>query len=207
MTIELQRHHLALYAALLVVVLILAGIFHQWRLDGETAKAKAAAQDQIIAAADKRDADRQKQFDAQLKTLQELRATPTTTPQQIIERIPQLINFPTPPRLEPEMAVVNGQLQPPKPDAPKINLVLTPDDQRVLNNTLVDCKTCQLERDKLKADIGEAGTKFQAMTKERDDWKTAAKGGSLWTRVKRRLRDFIVDAAILEGARCAMGHC
>jgi hypothetical protein len=38
---------------------------------------------------------------------------------------------------------------------------------------------------KLQADLVDSQTKFLAMTAERNTWKTAAKGGSLWTRTKR----------------------
>jgi len=196
MAVTLDRKHLALFAVIVLIAFILAGVFHEWRLDLAKAEADKKAQDQVIDAADKREADRKKAFEAELAELGKLRATSQTSPQTIIERVPQLINFPTPAKLEAAPSEVNGQLIPPKPDAPKVNLILPPEDQRVLVNTLVECKSCQLERDKLKADAIDTDTKYKAMTKERDDWKTAAKGGSFWTRTKRALKWMAIGGAI-----------
>ncbi|HXI42397.1 MAG TPA: hypothetical protein VNH83_20605 [Bryobacteraceae bacterium] len=196
MPVTLDRKHLALSVALVVAALILAGVFHEWRIDLAKAEADKRLQDQVIAGAEKREDDRKKAFEAQLAELSKLRATSQTSPQTVIERIPQLINFPTPAKLEAATSEMNGQLVPPKPDAPKVNLVLPPDDQRVLVNTLVECKSCQLERDKLKADAIDADTKYKAMAKERDDWKTAARGGSFWTRTKRALKWVAIGGAI-----------
>lgn len=196
MTID--RHHAVLYGAAFVIFLALAGVYHQWRLDLATAQIKAAAQDQVIAAADKRDADRQKAFDAQLAQLQGLRVTGKTPAPIIVTRLAQL---------EPSMNVLPDQLVAPKPDAPKVNLVLDPAQQVTLVNRLIDCRECEAERLKLRGETAEWSNKFDAMTRERDTFKTAAKGGSLMQRVKRRFWHFIEDAIIIEGARCASGKC
>jgi hypothetical protein len=187
-----------LYGILAVVSLGALGVLHAWRMDLATAKAKADAQDQIIAAVDKRAADRDKQFEAQISLINSLRVTPKTPPAVIITRLQGL---------EPSMNVLPDQLVAPKPDAPKENLVLDRAQQVTLVNRLDDCKLCDTERAKLKSDLVDSGDKYKAMTKERDDWKTAAKGGSLWTRFKRRARAFGEDAVIIELARCAAGHC
>jgi hypothetical protein len=205
--LTLDKHHLVLYGVLLVVSLCALGVLHEWRMDVATAKAKAAAQEQIIAANNKADADRQKQFEQTAAAIDALKVKPGAMPQQIIERIPQLIQLPGRLQLEPVPSVIDGKLQEPKPDAPKPNLVFDPAQQVVLVNRLTDCKVCDAEREKLKADLASSKSDTAAMTKERDDWKTAAKGGSLWTRIKRRAWAFAEDVVIIEGARCVAGHC
>lgn len=203
----LDKHHLVLYGVLFVLSLAALGVLHQWRMDVATAKAKVEAQEQIIAANNKADADRQKQFEQTAAAIDALKVKPGATPQQIIERIPQLIQLPGKLQLEPAPSVIDGKLQEPKPDAPKPNLVLDPAQQVVLVNRLADCRVCDAEREKLKADLLSAKSDITARTKERDDWKTAAQGGSLWTRVKRRAWHFAEDAIVIEAARCGTGHC
>jgi hypothetical protein len=193
----LDRHHIFLYALAFVLLCVAAGIFHQWRLDVETAKIKVSAQEQIIKAADQAAADRQKIFEATVKQINTQRVTAATSPEVRIQRLQGL---------EPQMQVLPSQLVAPKPDAPKENLVLEPAQQVTLINRLADCKTCDVERDKLKLDLVGEVQKRQATEKERDSWKDAAKGGSLLTRVKRRAWHFLEDAVIIEGARLATGH-
>src|SRR5260370_2828930 len=198
MTVEVGKHHLVLYALLAIATAAGAGIFHQWRLDIETAKVKADAQEQIIKAADLREADRQKQFEQTVKSINLQRVPAKTPPAELVKKLQGL---------EPEMSVLPDQLVAPKPDAPKVNLSLTPAQQVTLDNRLADCKICDAERAKLRTDLGDERAKLGAMTKERDDWIQAAKGGSLWTRVKRRGWHFVEDAIVIEGARCVAGHC
>jgi hypothetical protein len=193
----LDKHHLILYIIAFLILCALAGVYHQWRLDVETAKIKTAAQEQIIKAAEQNAADRQKIFEATVKQINTQRVTAATPPAVMMTRLQGL---------EPEMNVLPSQLVAPKPDAPKENLVLEPAQQVTLINRLADCKTCDVERDKLKLDILGEVQKRQATEKERDSWKDAAKGGSLWTRIKRRGWHFLEDAVIIEGARLAGGH-
>ncbi len=59
---QLDLHHLILYALLLVTGLAGLGVVHRWQMDLERAKVTQAAQQEVIAAADKRMADREKEF-------------------------------------------------------------------------------------------------------------------------------------------------
>lgn len=195
-TLDLQ--HIILYGLLAIVSLCGLCVVHEWRMDVVTAKAKSAADQQTIQEAERSTADRAKQYQSQLALLQSLRVTPKTPPAVIITRLQGL---------EPEMRVLPDQLVAPKPDAPKANLVLEPAQQVTLVNRLVDCKACDTERAKLKEDAVDATTRYKALMDERDQWMTAAKGGSLWTRVKRRAWYFLEDAIAIEALRCAGGKC
>ncbi len=197
MKFTLDLHHVVLYALLAVVSLATIGVVHSWRMDIGIAKVKAAADEQAIATIEKDKAERAKQFVAQMQFFDSLRVKKPLPPRVLVQRLAQV---------EPSLAVVPGQLVAPLPDAPKANLALTPEQQVTLVNRLVDCKECEAERAKLKVDL--AGQKSVTAEREAEvaTWKTAAKGGSLKQRLKRRLWHFAEDAIIIEGLRIAGGR-
>lgn len=194
----LDRHHLILYGAAFVILCALAGVAHSWRMDVAAAKIKSDAREEVFKAAAEREADRQKQFDAAVKQINRQRVTIKTPPAELLKRLQGL---------EPSMSVLPDQLVAPKPDAPKVNLSLDPAQQVTLVNRLADCKVCDAERIKLSGDLGEERGKRLAVEEERDAFRNAAKGGSLWNRIKRRAWHFAEDAVIIEAARCIGGHC
>jgi hypothetical protein len=187
----LDRHHLVLYVAVLVVAVGGAYGYHLRALDVTEAKAKIAAQETIIAASEKRIAEREEQFKDQLAQILSMKSTPATTPQQIVERIPQYF-----PQLQPTLQQpVNPQTG--KPDTTKPpELVFDMPQAKVLNDTLVDCKVCSVERDKLKLDLADQKSVTAERTKEVETWKTAAKGGSVWKRTWNVAKYLIIGGAI-----------
>lgn len=189
-SVLLDLHHIALYVVLLLVGGAGLTVFHQWRMDSQKAKITQAAQEQVIAAADKRMADREKDFNDTVKQLETLKSTPKTTTQTIIEHIPQLITLPEKVTVEPERSPVTGDIIPGKQD-----IVLTPANQLVLNDKLVECKECEVERSKLKSDVTDEQAKSAAAEKERDAWMKAAKGGSVLQRIGRAAKWFAIGAA------------
>lgn len=197
-TFTLDLHHVLLYGVLAIVSLAGLGVVHSWRMDISKAKTKSDADQKVIDEAERSQADRAKQYEAQLAMLRSFRVTPKTPPAVIITRLQGL---------EPEMRVLPDQLVAPKPDAPKANLVLDPAQQVTLVNRLVDCHECEKERDKLKGDVADEHTKRTAAEDQAKQWEHTAKGGSLWTRVKRRAWYFLEDAVAIEALRCAGGKC
>lgn len=198
MRFTLDAHHLVLYVLLLLVSLAGLGVLHQWRMDLAAAKTQAGEQEHAIADLQKEAAAREKAYQDQIHSLETLRVTNKTPAPVLVTRLANL---------EPEMSISPNQLVAPKPDAPKANLLLEPAQQVELINRLVDCKECDAERAKLKTDLSGAGEKLTAMTKERDEYKTAAQGGSLKQRIKRRFWHFVEDAIVLEALRAAAsGH-
>lgn len=181
----LTGHHIGLYGALAAVCVLGGVAYHLKTLDLADAEAKAKAQETVIAASEKRMADREQQFKQQIAQILSLKSTPATTPQQIVERIPQYF-----PQLQPTLREPADTTKPPEVifDAPQA---------KVLNDTLVDCKICQVERDKLKADLVDIKTTtIPAKDKEIKEWKDAANGGSLWTRTKRIGKWLFIGGAI-----------
>lgn len=197
-TFTIDSHHVVLYGVIAVVSACGLGVLHSWRMDLSAAKTKSEADERIIADRDRSEAERAKQYEAQLELIHKMRVTAKTPAPVIISRLQGL---------EPSMSVLPDQLVAPKPDAPKVNLSLDPAQQVTLVNRLVDCKECDTERAKLRGDVVDEQTKRKAAEDAAAAWKTAAKGGSLWQRFKRRAQHLGEDAVILELIRCAVGHC
>jgi hypothetical protein len=187
----LDRHHLILYGAGGLLAVIGGVAYHLKSLDVAKAEAKVAAQETVIAASEKRIADREEQFKDQLAQILAMKSTPATTPAQIVERIPQY--FPQlQPQLVPQVNPQTGQTDTSKPPL----LVFDPPQAKILNDTLVDCKVCSIERDKLKLDLADQKSVTAERTKEVETWKTAAKGGSIWKRAGRVAKWLAIGGAI-----------
>jgi hypothetical protein len=179
----IDYHHLALYGAVVAIAGLGAYGYHVKALDVAEAKAKAAAEEQIIGTIQKRMDDREKEFKDQITTLLAMKSAPATTPAQIVERIPQYF-----PQLQPTLQQpVNPQTGKPDLAAPA-QLVFDAPQAKILNDTLVDCKVCSLERDKLKVDLADQKNITLERTNEVQQWKKAAAGGSIWKRAGRVLK-------------------
>jgi len=175
----LDRHHLILYGAVALVAAVGAIGYHLRSIDVAKAEAKAAAQETVIAAAEKRMGDRDKEVQLQIAQILALKSTPATTPAQIVERIPTYF-----PGLQPTLQQPIDQ-KTGKPDtAAAPNVVFDAPQAKILNDTLIDCKVCALDREKMKADLLDYKTNIiPAKDKEIKQWHDAAKGGSIWKRV------------------------
>jgi len=162
--IQLDRHHAILYGAVALLVFLGLVIFYESRFSTAKLEAKIAAKEQIVAAAEARTQERELEYRQRFADLEKLKSTPQTTPKQIIERIPTLMQWPTPPRVEPTPVPITGQL----PTNPIQNLILDPANQRALNDRLVVCKECELERDTLKLNLVDSALTIKTRTEERD---------------------------------------
>lgn len=69
------------------------------------------------------------------------------------------------------------------PDAPTY-VVQTDLKAEATAKALIDCQSTAATASTCAADLADTRTKLQAVTADRDDWKTAAHGGSFWTRLK-----------------------
>jgi hypothetical protein len=80
-----------------------------------------------------------------------------------------------------------------------------------LNNYVQDCRACQLQLTAAKQNATDDAAKIRALTRERDAAVTAAKGGSLWLRLKRNAHWLAIGAAVgavtSVAALCHTGHC
>lgn len=80
-------------------------------------------------------------------------------------------------------------------------------DLKPLYDYVQDCRACQLQLSSAKQDAADNAAKLAALTRERDAAIQAAKGGSLWLRLRRNAIWFVVGASTGTAALCATGHC
>lgn len=179
--------------AAVVVLAILAILGTSWvntRIAQEHMQAQIDAQKLIVAHMEEDAKAREAKFVQDRADLLKLKPTAQTTPQQVVERIPQFINFPTAPKMEPETSPITGKLTPERQD-----MVLVPENQKLLLEKLVDCQVCNIERAKLQADLAGADVKQKATEAQRDAALTEAHGGPFWKRVKSAAKWLVIGAA------------
>jgi peptidoglycan hydrolase CwlO-like protein len=164
--------------------------------------ATIASQNSIIAAAEKREQDRQQQLADTLKQIEDLKRS-VQTPQQVIREMPQFLP-PLPQPLEtvaPKSAAAasgqpgsSGTAQTSGGDPQKSTQtreVPAPDmrvpsaDLKPLFDFVQDCRACQAKLTAALQDAQDQRTKNDALTRERDAAVKAAKGGGVWSRTVR----------------------
>ena len=203
-------------AALAVAVALAAGAlgFRAW-LEERDARAQMSAtiasQNSIIAAAAKREQDRDQQLAATVQQIAGLKAA-VQTPQQVIREIPQYLpplpqpletiapntsaataashsgpaakpGAPAPQGTAGASAATAGNSQAQLPAAPDVRVPSA--DLKPLFDYVQDCRACQAKLAAAQQDAQDERTKNDALTKERDAAVKAAKGGSAWTRTVR----------------------
>lgn len=173
----IDRHHLVLYAAVLLAGGVGAYGYHVRSVDVAEAKADAKAKQVVIDAAEKRMAERDAEVKQEIAALLAQKSTSATTPTQIVERIPQYF-----PQLQPVLQQpINPQTG--KPDETKQpNLVFDAPQAKALNDTLVECKICQIQREQQKKDLGDKDEIIGQKDKQLKDLTVQLKGGSPWKR-------------------------
>jgi hypothetical protein len=83
------------------------------------------------------------------------------------------------------------------------------------------CEECKIKLPNITAQLANTNTQLAKSeqdkqllasnlierTQERDQWKTAAKGGSFWSRFKRSAKYLLIGAGVGAVAVCGSGHC
>src|SRR5258708_26146082 len=82
-TFTLDLHHVVLYGLLAIVSLGGLSVLHSLRIDISAAKTQSEADVKIIQDRDRSEAERAKQYEAQLELIQKLRVTSKTPPAAI----------------------------------------------------------------------------------------------------------------------------
>ncbi|MGH9746900.1 MAG: hypothetical protein ACRD59_12430 [Candidatus Acidiferrales bacterium] len=80
-------------------------------------------------------------------------------------------------------------------------------DLKPLFDFVQECRTCQIQLTAAKQDAADNAQKITALTRERDAAVTAAKGGTLWLRLRRNSHWLAIGAAVSAGLLCAASHC
>ncbi len=190
---EIQRRTatVALPAALLAGLLVFAG--YGWlqeqyaRLKAET---QTGAQQKEIDGLRQQQANTQLTLVNRLASIENERKKPATAAQLISDTSRLLPNLPQP--LQVQSVPVNAAL----PDGPVAQTLVIPEaDFTSIRDAQL---TCQENAAKLAAcqTVNDEGSRQLKLTEQqRDEWKTAAKGGSIWRRAVGAAKWFAVGAA------------
>jgi len=200
-------------AAVALVIVVLVG--ESWlgaREDAIRLKATIDAQQQVIAATAKQakdiqdaEVERDKVTAANVAALTAA-AAHQTTPAEIAAWLPKQLATPQPitftiPAATPANPTPAAVASIPQADLP------------ALRDQISQCQVCaaklttaEEDLDSQKKETQLSGEELSAMTKERDTWKTAAKGGTFWSRTKRAAKWVVIGIAVGAVAVVASGH-
>lgn len=203
------------------------------RRDRAQLAAELAATKQLLAAAGVRQRNRDAQLAQTLSAL-DAQKRATIAPDQIVRQLQRNIPLPAPIALQsapqdaddrrgtihraplsPLAEKSSNSLLPPATGNPHPNtvgnhqpssndVVLPRADLKPLYDFTLDCQACQAKLSAAQNDLADEKTKTAALTKERDDALRIAKGGTVWRRVTRAAKWFLLGAAA--GAIAAKTH-
>jgi hypothetical protein len=170
--------------------LLALAVYFSWRadrLDRSQLESELAATKQLLTAADARQHGRDAQLAQTLATLAAEKRT-IVTPAQIIRELPSQIPLPSP--IAPQSAPAL-----PNSPAPQASAVIPAEDLKPLYDFTIDCKACQAKLATSQSDLTDERNKTTALTHERDDALRIARGGSVWRRITRAAKWFLIGAA------------
>ncbi len=203
-------------AAIVIAVALFVAAVQAWRADQRDRAqlaAELAATKQLLAAADARQHDRDAQLAQTLSALAaEKRAV--ATPAQIIRDLPNEIPLPAPITLQADhnASSVGATLGSPATNAgdapvggespastngekPTLDGAFIPRaDLKPLYDFALDCKACQAKLSAAMGNLADEQKKTAALTMERDQAVQIARGGSVWRRVVRATKWFVIGA-------------
>jgi len=177
-------------AELTFAFLLALAVYFSWRADRRDRAQLAielAATKQLLAAADARQHDRDAQLAQTLATLAAEKRT-IVTPAQIIRELPSQIPLPSP--IAPQSAPAL-----PNSPTPQASAIIPAEDLKPLYDFTIDCKACQAKLATSQSDLTDERNKTTALTHERDDALRIARGGSVWRRITRAAKWFLIGAA------------
>jgi hypothetical protein len=107
---------------------------------------------------------------------------------QNVRDLPSQIPLPSPVTLQsvPEL---------PNAPTPKASAIIPADDLKPLYDFTIDCKACQAKLATAQSDLTDERQKTAALTRERDDALRIARGGSIFRRIRRAAKWFLIGAA------------
>ncbi|HEV1992510.1 MAG TPA: hypothetical protein VGR34_06565 [Candidatus Dormibacteraeota bacterium] len=204
---------IALELALAIVALIALWSYLSSRDAKVKAEATQAANEKVIAQNDQQIkllASQVEQLKAdQARQLETLRATfsRAQTPQDLAPLVSRLMEFQKP------ITIVTPPATAENPH-PQPALQLAAEDAPQLKAYVQACEECKIKLPSITAQLGKSEQEKQLLandlvkrTEERDQWHTAAKGGSFWQRFTRSLKYLAIGAGVGAAAVCGSGHC
>jgi hypothetical protein len=193
------------FLALTVALLATGMIVDSWltaRRNSAQLAATVASQNTLIKQAAAREQRRDKELaDALNRIAAEKRQI--QTPRQAVEAIPSVLPpLPLPVGITfPELSAI-----PPSKDVPPAVVSVPQQDLKPLYDALQDCRASTLERDAAKKNLADDQARIAALTRQRDTALTAAHGGSLWLRLKRGTKWFVIGVVAGAVAASAAHH-
>jgi hypothetical protein len=188
--------------AVLVVVVLAAGVFVAWR---DARKQQAALQaelkttQQALAEATARQASRDAAVNDLVAGLKKKEAA-VQKPAQVVAALPGVITLPAPITIDAEGPASEGGPYTGKKASnyvdgvqPKVNFPAA--DLKPLYDFAVECRACQAKLGAAQADLADEKAKTVALGRERDDALRAAKGGSVLRRIARAAKWFAIGVA------------
>ena len=200
----------ALVAGLALIAVLAARSLLEARDARVRLEATLAAQQQVIATAEKREQQRARELQDALAQIAALKNS-VVTPHQIVRELPQYLPLPHPIQIVPS---------PSEPSAPKSHdaqqgsgtsanspekpiAQMPVEDLKPLFDFVQDCRACKLQFAAAQADLQDERAKLEAVSKQRDAAIKAAKGGSFWSRFKRGAKWFVIGGAVGAAAASA----
>jgi hypothetical protein len=192
----------AIPAVLLAGFLVFAGYGwlqeHDARVKAET---ETGQQQKQIDGLKQQQVDTQNALNQNLASLEKARQAPATATQLVSDASTLLPGLPVP------LQVQTAPKDPALPDAPPTQNVVIPEaDFKSIRDAQVTCEenTAKLTACQTLGD--ESKEQLQLTEQQRDEWKTAAKGGSIWHRALGAAKWFAVGAGAGAGAYAATHH-
>jgi hypothetical protein len=194
--------------AIAVPALLLAGVLvfvgygwlqeHDARLKTET---QTGQQQKQIDGLRQQQADAQTALNGKLASLERERQRPATATQLVSDAGHFLPNLPQP------LQVLTAPVNPALPNGPTAQTVVIPEaDFQSIRNAQISCQedTAKLAACQTTKDNGKQQLKLTE--EQRDEWKTAAKGGSIWHRALGAAKWFAIGAGTGAGVYAATHH-
>lgn len=194
--------HRILLAAALVAVALLVDAWRTARHDSVQLTATLSSQKVAIEQA----ANREKQRDTELAAALALIARQkraVQTPQQAAIAIPSVLP-PLPLPISIHLPDLSSSAKPYE-DLPA-TVSIPQVDLKPLYDELQDCRANSLEISAAKQNLSDEKLQNAALTLQRDAALTAARGGTLWQRLKRQTKWFAIGIAIGAAATAAARH-
>jgi len=196
---------------LLVTVGVVGAQYIKAREDQARAEERSKASQQLIDALTKQQQD----FTQQIKDLKAQQTidlanvqrsfSSAQTPQQTAALLAQLMGLKQPPVVFTPLPTKDDPHPTPQielPDAPQVKAYFQQCEECKVNYAAAQK---QLVAEQGKTTVAEQ--QLDLMTKDRDNWKNTAKGGTKLQRVVKRAEHFLIDAAISAAILCGSGHC
>jgi hypothetical protein len=193
---------IAIPAVLLAGFLVFAG--YGWLQEHDArvkAEAQTGQQQKQIDGLKQQQVDTQNVLTEKLASLEKERQAPATATQLVSDASTLLPGLPEP------LQVQTTPTDPKLPDAPPIQTVVIPEaDFKSIQDAQIGCEENAAKLNACQTIGSESKQQLQLTEQQRDEWKTAAKGGSMWHRALGAAKWFAVGAGAGAGAYAVTHH-